>query len=361
MSTRKIILFCALTISLGWLLQFALLAKYGSADNPAALPLGLCIMCSPALVTLGFASFDRESRKRICWRPKWPLLPLSILAFVVPTLIAFATLFAMKLFRWGTSEWFVFSRSGVAVTGGPWLLGKSAQTWAKFIANVVVTGGAFAFLNGLGAIGEELGWRGFLQGLLVERLGINRGLTLLGLIWAFWHLPLLLTGYNYPQHPLLGAFILFPAQLVAGSFFLGWLTIRSGSFWAAAVAHGAVNSIEEGVLSHILVNGPHLYLDFSRLFFTVLTGLVFWLLLRRANPNTQRVTPKARMTKSIYLSSDLLPDFPADFPRGFLLYFLLPLNRARRFRTNIVNNPAHPRHLIHHPRRDTPQHIHRQS
>lgn len=130
-------------------------------------------------------------------------------------------------------------------------------------------------------MGEELGWRGFLQGVLVEKVGTTRGIVLLGLIWSFWHLPALLAGYNYPAHPVLGALVLFPAQLIAASFFLAWLTIRSGSFWPAAIAHGAVNSIEEGVTHNISVAVPHLYEDVTRVVLPILFGLVFWWLLQR--------------------------------------------------------------------------------
>jgi membrane protease YdiL (CAAX protease family) len=110
---------------------------------------------------------------------------------------------------------------------------------------------------------------------------MTRGIALLGLIWALWHLPALLAGYDYPEHPRLGAFLFMPIQLVAASFFLGWLTLRARSVWPAAIAHGAVNSIEEGVTSHLYLAVPHIYEDIARIAFTVLAGLIFWALLAR--------------------------------------------------------------------------------
>src|SRR5690606_23069025 len=122
-----------------------------------------------------------------------------------------------------------------------------AQPWPAFIANVALTGMWFALFNATVAVGEEFGWRGFLQGHLIARMGTTDGIVLLGFIWSMWHLPSLLAGYNFPEYPLLGATVLFPVQLIAASFFLGWLTLRAGSFWPAAIAHGATNSIQEGV------------------------------------------------------------------------------------------------------------------
>jgi uncharacterized protein len=285
---RRVLLFCVLVYVLSWSIQTGVILTYGNPEDPRALPWLAGVMFTPAVVTLGFAVFSHESRKMIKWRPAWSVLPLSIAGFVVPTLIAFGTVAAVQDAGWGKSGWFDFSTASVAISGGPWLLGRGTEGWSLFMANVLVTGGYFSALNALAAMGEELGWRGFLQGLLVEELGLTRGIVLLGLLWSFWHLPALLAGYNYPEHPVLGATVLFPVQLVAASFFLGWLTIRSGSFWPAAVAHGAANSIEEGVTQHLNMVVPHLYEDAIRVGLTVLVGLLFWWLVQRGRRTRSR-------------------------------------------------------------------------
>lgn len=281
MNWRPVLQFCIVVYVLSWSIQIGVVLAYGNPENPRALPWGIGVMFTPALATLGFALYSREARKLIKWRPSWSMLPLSLVGFVVPTVIAFGTVAVVEIAMWGKSNWFDFSAGAVAISGGPWLLGRGTQGWPIFVANVLVTGGYFAAFNALAAMGEELGWRGFLQGLLIDRLGETRGIVLLGFIWSFWHLPTLLAGYNYPEHPVLGAVVLFPAQLIAASFFLAWLTIRAGSFWPAAVAHGAVNSIQEGVTHHIDMAVPHIYEDVTRVALTILIGLFFWWLLRQ--------------------------------------------------------------------------------
>jgi membrane protease YdiL (CAAX protease family) len=279
MSRHRALKFCLLVFALSWPVQIGVVLAYRNPESVKALPWGICAMFTPALVTIGFAICSHESRNLIRWRPTWAALPLAFAGVLVPTLIAFATIAAVQLGGWGKSGWFVFSSGGVAISGGPWILGRGVQHWSLFIINVLATGAYFAVLNTIAAAGEELGWRGFLQPLLVAELGTIRGIALVGLIWSFWHLPVLLAGYNFPQHPLLGAFVLFPAELVAASFFLGWLTVRSGSFWPAAVAHGAVNSIESGVTHNIIMAAPHIYEDLTQLLLTIATGLLFWWLL----------------------------------------------------------------------------------
>lgn len=47
------------------------------------------------------------------------------------------------------------------------------------------------------AIGEELGWRGFALPKLQQRFGSLLGGVFLGVIWAFWHLPLFFIPGSY--------------------------------------------------------------------------------------------------------------------------------------------------------------------
>ena len=58
-------------------------------------------------------------------------------------------------------------------------------------------------INTLFALGEELGWRGFLLPSLLP-LGQWRAILMSGLIWGVWHAPAILQGHNYPSQPVLG-------------------------------------------------------------------------------------------------------------------------------------------------------------
>ena len=87
--------------------------------------------------------------------------------------------------------------------------------------------------------GEEYGWRGYLQSELFK-LGRVRGVLLLGVIWGAWHWPLILMGYNYPGHALLG--LLLMALYTTGlAVVLGYAVLKSGSVLLASFVHGLVN------------------------------------------------------------------------------------------------------------------------
>ncbi|WP_069160037.1 CPBP family intramembrane glutamic endopeptidase [Nocardia altamirensis] len=91
------------------------------------------------------------------------------------------------------------------------------------------------------ALGEELGWRGWLLPQLNRRFGLSAGILATGLIWALWHAPLTLLGYTYPN---LGAWaaVAFLGFCVPFGAILGWLRMRTGSIWPGAVAHAAFNA-----------------------------------------------------------------------------------------------------------------------
>ena len=106
--------------------------------------------------------------------------------------------------------------------------------------------------NTVVALGEEIGWRGFLYPQLKARFGRARGLVLGGIIWGAWHWPLIwLIGYEYGAaagnaagyagYPILGMLV-FCVFTVALGVFCDWVYERSESIWLPALLHGAINA-----------------------------------------------------------------------------------------------------------------------
>lgn len=282
-------LYCFAAFAAGWSLQLvAIYVSGGNLDSPRARVWLAATMAQPALVTLILAWLIPSVRSAIRWRPRWGAAPTLLVAVVVPSIVAFTIVGICVLARWGQPAWFAFGPKAVSVSGGPWLLGLGVQSWPIFVTNVFVTGFAYSVFSGIFAVGEELGWRGLLQGLLIERFGMVRGVSLLGLLWSFWHLPLLLSGYNYPDHRVLGAFVLFPVTLMTASYFLAWLSLRFDSFWPAALAHGATNSIQQGVIGNIQLHVPHLVVDFLQTGITAAVGFIFLALLTAFHNTNER-------------------------------------------------------------------------
>ena len=96
------------------------------------------------------------------------------------------------------------------------------------------------FINALFAVGEELGWRGFLLPKLLP-LGQWKAILISGVIWGVWHAPVIVQGHNYPGYPILGIFMMIVLTILLGTI-LSWLYLETLSPWASALAHGAFNA-----------------------------------------------------------------------------------------------------------------------
>lgn len=96
-------------------------------------------------------------------------------------------------------------------------------------------------INVIFALGEELGWRGFLLRELLP-LGQWQAILLSGLIWGLWHAPAVMQGLNYPGYPILGVFMMVVFCILLGTI-LAWLYLNTASPWTPALAHGAVNAV----------------------------------------------------------------------------------------------------------------------
>jgi membrane protease YdiL (CAAX protease family) len=96
-------------------------------------------------------------------------------------------------------------------------------------------------VNALAGFGEESGWRGLLQREL-RFLGFWRSSGLIGVVWGLWHAPVILMGHNYPQHPVLGVFMMTAFTVLFG-LLISFVTLKANSVIAAAVMHGTLNAV----------------------------------------------------------------------------------------------------------------------
>lgn len=144
--------------------------------------------------------------------------------------------------------------------------------------------------------GEEFGWRGYLQ----QRISPDRPLRaalITGVIWALWHFPLTMRGFNYPDHPVLGSLFLFIPFTILNSYIFGWLMRKTGSIWTPSLAHSATNTI--GALALLWLNGaagPAL-IGYGGVF-AVLPLLIVCVCLYRLDDKGSEVPPRAALSEA---------------------------------------------------------------
>ena len=90
----------------------------------------------------------------------------------------------------------------------------------------------------LGPLGEEIGWRGYLQEGLNTRLGWLEASLVIGVIWFIWHLPLWAVESPHAQLsiPLFAGHVMCYAVIIGAAY-----TMSGGSILPAILIHLTVN------------------------------------------------------------------------------------------------------------------------
>lgn len=199
-------------------------------------------MWSPALAVCLTKGIFRENLRNLPWR--WGRARYAWLGYLIP--LAYAL--PVYLFVWGAGL------GGFAPTD--FVRQTAAQFgWSNFSPGLTIT--LFVLLTAtLGligkvsrALGEEIGWRGFLVPELSKVVSFPAAATISGLMWAVYHFPILLfADYNAGAPPWY-SLTCFTLMVVADSFILAWLTLRSGSLWPAAILHGSHNLFIQSILT----------------------------------------------------------------------------------------------------------------
>jgi len=110
------------------------------------------------------------------------------------------------------------------------------------------------------ALGEEIGWRGFLVPELNKVVGFTGVSVISGLMWAAYHFPVLLFGDYNKGAPAWYSLTCFTLMVVASSFIMAWLTLRSRSLWPAAIFHGSHNLFIQSIFTPLTRDtGPTKY------------------------------------------------------------------------------------------------------
>ncbi|WP_312445102.1 CPBP family intramembrane glutamic endopeptidase [Lacrimispora sp.] len=98
------------------------------------------------------------------------------------------------------------------------------------------------FLIFIAFLGEEYGWRYFLQPILQKKFGMVRGVLVLGIAWGVWHLPI---NFFYYSSPSVGI-ISLTGQLITCvtlGIFYGWAYLKTDNIWTVVILHFVNNNL----------------------------------------------------------------------------------------------------------------------
>jgi membrane protease YdiL (CAAX protease family) len=244
---KRILIFVAITygssiaVAIAIFLNGGLFSKYPTTLTPLADGLLLLLMFTPAVANVLTRGITREGWPNTLLRPNlrrgWPFYLAALILPALAILGGGAIYYLLFPSRFDPSMAYAREEMGKIAVG------EATNPWS-FITIQTVCAIATSLLNIHLNLGEEFGWRAYLQQKLMP-LGPRKAVLLVGVIWAVWHWPTTFLGFNYLfgywGEPVVGP-LLFVWCLLPASTIYGWLTLRSDSVWPAAIAHGVNNA-----------------------------------------------------------------------------------------------------------------------
>ncbi len=276
-------LFLALTFGVDYLLALVYFALGGKLASTLGFAVISVYMFTPMLVAIVVqkAIYKEALRKpfEIFFKPnRW-----FVAAWLLPPAIAFATLGVSLLLpgvAFAPDMEGMFERFKSMLT--PEQIAQIKEQAAALPIHPIWLGliqGLIAgpTINAVFGFGEELGWRGLLQKEF-GYMGFWKSSAWVGVIWGVWHAPIILQGYNYPEHPTLGVAMMTIFTLLLAPIF-AYIRTKAKSVIAAAILHGSMNATF-GLSLIIVKGGGDLIVGVTGLagfIALVLTNIVLWI------------------------------------------------------------------------------------
>ena len=244
-SRRALILFFALVLVLSGFFDF-LNIRFHQGSFKIMWSVGIA-----ALLTVWFLKRDFRSMGWGWgeWRWQW-------LAFLLPMgycLVAYGIIWAAGFGGFYDAKFVAQTRDG---------LGFASWSDGAVIAWFGVSLALFGMPGSLSsALGEEIGWRGFLVPELSKSMRFTTVAIVTGVIWACWHLPVILLG-NYHNNgpgalPLYGQLVMFFICVISAAIPMAYLRLKSGSLWTGALFHASHNLAIQAIFNPLTIQYPN--------------------------------------------------------------------------------------------------------
>jgi membrane protease YdiL (CAAX protease family) len=204
------------------------------------------IMWCPALAAFATLKVNHRSVRDLAW--KWPSAKYALMSWYIPLFYAAVA----YLIVWVGGLGGFPNREFVATLTTR--MGLRVSPLVSVILYVLLAG-SFGMARGLStALGEEIGWRGFLVPELYKTMGFTSTALISGVVWSLWHYPILIFADYNSGTATWYALSCFTVMVIAISFVFAWLRLKSGSLWAGALLHASHNLFVQTIFTPLTKN-----------------------------------------------------------------------------------------------------------
>jgi membrane protease YdiL (CAAX protease family) len=204
------------------------------------------IMWCPALAAFTTLWPNGRKASELGW--KWPARQYALMSWYVPLVyaaIAYAMVWIGGLGGFPNREF---------MQGLVGRMGLHISPLASTVVYVLLMG-SYGLIGSMGrALGEEIGWRGFLVPQLAKSFSFTTTALLSGIVWACWHYPILIWGDYNNGAPAWYGLTCFTVMVVAIAVVFAWLRLKSGSLWTGAILHASHNLYVQAIFTPLTAN-----------------------------------------------------------------------------------------------------------
>jgi|SRR5579871_1338228 len=241
---RSVVIFVGLTAAFSSIFYF-LIAKSGHSGGSLVNYVGSLMWC-PGLAALVTCKYLGRNLSTLGWN--WGKTRYQVACYLIP--LAYGA--ASYAFVWLSGFGGFYNKPFVDLVSKDLGLGPM-PAWLTISLYFLFTATISVITDVATVLGEEIGWRGFLVPELAKQHGLATTAIISGVIWAFWHYPLLLLGDYHPETPVWFYLPLFTLLLPVISFVWTWMRLKSGSLWPCVVLHAAHNTFIQRFFDPITV------------------------------------------------------------------------------------------------------------
>jgi len=204
------------------------------------------LMWCPALAGMLTLRLNGRSIAELGW--KWGETKYQVRSWYIPLLyasIAYAIVWIFHLGAFGNPEFYDSLVKSMHLGGPPWI---------SIVLGIVLIGTYGLVRSVSSALGEEIGWRGFLVPELSKTTSFTATSLISGVVWSLWHYPILIYGDYNAGTPTWYGLTCFTVLVIAISFVFAWMRLKSGSLWTGAILHGSHNLYIQGIFTPLTRN-----------------------------------------------------------------------------------------------------------